>query len=415
MVGSQRLKDFEPRFEVKDSRALVMSAVRTPVGRHHGALSGIRVDDLAAVAIREAVKRSTVDPGVLEEVVCGTVNSSGEGMGNPARFAALLAGLPASVAGVTVNRYCGSGLTALNQLAREVASGEIRAGVAVGAESMSRSTWPIPIPALTKIAGPITGRNAMWSGAGGPQHPTLEADGTMVEMSDAAQYIARDMGISREEMDEYAVESHRRAAAAREAGYFDEEIVPVVLPDGDKFSIDETIRPSTNFVGLAKLVAFNPQCPDLTAGNSSPVNDGSSAMVIAGQDVADEVGVAPLGEFVTSAVAGVEPIRFALGPVVAIRKLLSRTGLTVADIDLFEINEAFAVQMVACIRELNLDEDRVNVNGGALALGHALGNSGARTSVSLLHEMRRRDARYGIVALCVGGGQGVATLFRRAG
>lgn len=415
MVGSQGLKNVESGFEVKESRALVISAVRTPVGRHHGALSGIRVDDLAAVAIREAVKRSEVDPEVFEEVICGTVNSSGEGMGNPARFAALLAGLPASVAGVTVNRYCGSGLTALNQLAREVVSGEIRAGVAVGAESMSRSTWPIPIPGMTKITGSIVGRNAMWSGAGGPQHPALEANGTMVEMSDAAQYIAREMGISRDEMDEYAVESHRRAAAAREAGYFDEEIVPVVLPDGDTFSSDETIRPSTNFAGLAKLVAFNQQCPDLTAGNTCPANDGSSAMVIADESVVDEVGVAPLGEFVTSAVAGVEPIRFALGPVVAIRKLLSRTGLTVADIDLFEINEAFAVQMVACIRELDLDEDRVNVNGGALALGHALGNSGARTSVTLLHEMRRRDARYGIVALCVGGGQGVATLFRRAG
>jgi acetyl-CoA acetyltransferase family protein len=237
----------------------------------------------------------------------------------------------------------------------------------------------------------------------------------MVEMSDAAQFIAREMGITREEMDEYAVESHRRAAAARDAGYFDEEIVPVVLPDGGTFAIDETIRPSTNFAGLAKLAAFNPECPDLTAGNTCPANDGASAMVIAGQDLADEIGAAPLGEFVASAVAGVEPIRFALGPVVAIRKLLSRTGLTVADVDLFEINEAFAVQMVACIRELNLDASRVNVNGGALALGHALGNSGARTSVTLLHEMRRRDSRYGIVALCIGGGQGVATLFRRAG
>lgn len=400
---------------MKDSQALVMSAVRTPVARHHGALSGIRVDDLAAAAIREAVKRSAIDPDVFEEVICGTVNSSGEAMGNPARFAALLAGLPASVAGVTVNRYCGSGLTALNQLAREVVSGEIHAGVAVGAESMSRSTWPIPIPGMTKIAGPIVGRNAMWSGAGGPQHPALEADGTMVEMSDAAQYIAREMNISRAEMDEYAAESHRRATAAKDAGFFDDEIVPVALREGGTFAGDETIRPSTNVAGLAKLAAFNSECPDLTAGNTCPANDGASALVIASRDVAAEINVEPLGEFVTSSVAGVEPIRFALGPVVAIRKLLSRTGLTVADIDLFEINEAFAVQMIACIRELKLDSNRVNVNGGALALGHALGNSGARTSVTLLHEMRRRDARYGIVALCVGGGQGVATLLRKAG
>jgi acetyl-CoA acetyltransferase family protein len=398
---------------MSERRALVMSAVRSPVARHHGALSGVRVDDLAAVIIREAASRAEVKPEILDEVICGTVNASGEAMGNLARFAALLAGFPSSVAGITVNRYCGSGLSAVNQLARGVVFGDVRAGVAAGAESMSRSTWPVPIPSYTKTAGPLVGRNAMWSGAGGPQNPVLEADGTMVEMSDAAQYIARELKISRMEMDEYAVESHRRAAIARDAGFFAEEIVPVMLPDGSIFSVDETIRPNTNLDMLAKLDPFNTACPDLTAGNTCPANDGASAMVIVGQDVADETGLPPLGEFVASTEVGVEPIRFALGPVVAIQKLLTRTGLTVADIDLFEINEAFSVQMVACIRELNLNPDIVNVNGGALALGHALGNSGVRTSVTLLHEMRRRDARYGIVALCVGGGQGVATLFKR--
>ena len=395
--------------------ALIMSAVRTPVARHHGALADVRVDDLAAVAIREAVRKAAINPDLLEEVVCGTVNSSGEAMGNPARFAALLAGLPVSVAGVTVNRYCGSGLTAINQLARSVVAGELQAGVAVGAESMSRSTWPLPIPSLSKIPGGIIGRNAMWSGAGGPQHPALEADGTMVEMSEGAQHIAHEMGISRAEMDEYAVESHRRAATAVASGYFVEEIVPVLLPDGNSFSQDETIRSNTNLESLSKLKAFNAATPDLTAGNTCPANDGASAVVIASKYVADETDCHVIGEFVASAVAGIEPIRFALGPVVAIRKLLARNNLKISDIDLFEINEAFAVQMVACIRELKLDSNIVNVNGGALALGHALGNSGVRTTVTLLHEMRRRDSRYGVVALCVGSGQGVATLIRKAG
>lgn len=399
---------------MNERRVQVISAVRTPVARHHGALAGVRVDDLAAGVIREAVKRSGVDPEILEEVVCGTVNASGEAMGNPARFAALLAGLPVSISGVTVNRYCGSSLTAISQLARSIAFGDVQAGVAVGAESMSRSTWPVPIPTSTKIAGPLVGRNAMWSGGGGPQHPVLEADGTMVEMSDAAQHIARELNISRAEMDEYAVESHHRATLAVNANYFNEEITPVKLPDGNIFSMDETIRPNTHFDGLSKLGAFNSQCPDLTAGNTCPANDGASALVIAGKDVVKKTGVESLGEIVASVEVGIEPIRFALGPVVAIRKLLARTGLTVADIDLFEINEAFAVQMIACIRELGLDSGRVNVNGGALALGHALGNSGARISVTLLHEMRRRGAQYGVVALCVGGGQGVATLIRRA-
>lgn len=398
---------------MNERRVQVISAVRTPVARHHGALAGIRVDDLAAGVIREAVKRSGVDPEILEEVVCGTVNASGEAMGNPARFAALLAGLPVSISGVTVNRYCGSSLTAISQLARSIAFGDVQAGVAVGAESMSRSTWPVPIPTSTKIAGPLVGRNAMWSGGGGPQHPVLETDGTMVEMSDAAQHIAREMNISRAEMDEYAVESHHRATLAVNANYFSEEIAPVKLPDGNIFSMDETIRPNTHFDGLSKLGAFNSQCPDLTAGNTCPANDGASALVIAGKDVVKKTGAESLGEIVASVEVGIEPIRFALGPVVAIRKLLARTGLSVADIDLFEINEAFAVQMIACIRELGLDSCRVNVNGGALALGHALGNSGARISVTLLHEMRRRDAQYGVVALCVGGGQGVATLIRR--
>lgn len=399
---------------MNERRAQVISAVRTPVARHHGALAGVRVDDLAAGVIREAVKRSGVNPEILEEVVCGTVNASGEAMGNPARFAALLAGLPVSISGVTVNRYCGSSLTAISQLARSIAFGDVQAGVAVGAESMSRSTWPVPIPTSTKIAGPLVGRNAMWSGGGGPQHPALEANGTMVEMSDAAQHIARELNISRAEMDEYAVESHHRATLAANADYFNEEIAPVKLPDGNIFSMDETIRSNTNFDGLSKLGAFNSQCPDLTAGNTCPANDGASALVIVGKDIVEKTGVESLGEIVASVEVGIEPIRFALGPVVAIRKLLVRTGLTVADIDLFEINEAFAVQMIACIRELGLDSGRVNVNGGALALGHALGNSGARTSVTLLHEMRRRGAQYGVVALCVGGGQGVATLIRRA-
>ena len=389
---------------------VVLSAVRTPMGRHEGALSGTRVDDLAAVVVAEAVARSTVDPADIEEVVLGIVNASGEAMGNLARFSALLAGLPTSVAGVSMNRYCGSGLSAVNALAHEIAFGGARIGVAGGAETMSRSTWPILKPRGSRYVGPITARDAMWSGAGGPQHPALEADGTMIEMPEGAQFTAAQLGITREEMDRFALESHRRAAAAADEGRFGDELVPLHLPDGSVFDADETIRRDASLEKLGGLKPYYPGCPDITPGNASPINDGASALVMAAADSVPD-GVAPLARIVSTAVIGVEPREFSIGPVLAIRKLLERTGLSMDDIDLVEINEAFAAQMLACQRGLDLDPARVNVNGGALALGHALGNSGARITVTLLHEMRRRGSRYGIASACIGAGQGIATLF----
>jgi acetyl-CoA acetyltransferase family protein len=393
---------------------VVLSAVRTPMGRHAGALSGIRPDDLAACAIRAAVARAGVDPVEVEEVAFGIVNASGEAMGNVARFASILAGVPASAAGVSMNRYCGSGLSAVNALAHEISCGCASLGVAGGVEAMSRSTWPVLKPQGAKYIGPIVARDAMWSGAGGPQHPELEANGTMIEMPVGAQLIADEYHITREDMDSFALRSHERAAAAADAGRFDDEIVRVPLPEGSEFSSDETIRRDTSLERLAVLAPYYPGCKDITAGNASTINDGASALVLSRPGRAPGDQAPRLARILATAVVGVDPAHFSIAPVLAIRKLLERTALRVEDIDLFEINEAFASQMIACIRELELDEERVNVNGGAIALGHALGNSGARISVTLIHELRRRGSRYGIAALCVGAGQGIATLFEGA-
>ncbi len=393
---------------------LILSAVRTPVGRHGGALSEVRPDDLLAHVLAEALARSPLAPEAIEEVSVGIVNASGEAMGNVARYAALLAGLPTSTAGMSVNRFCGSGLAALNALAHAIAAGSIDAGVAAGVESMSRSTWPIRKPLGAKYVGPIAARDAMFSGAGGPQHPALEADGTMIEMPQGAQLIADEMGISREEMDRFAERSHLRAAAAAAAGRFADELTIVPAPGtGAALAVDETIRADTSLERLARLRPYDPQAPDITAGNASPVSDGASALVLAAQDAPLPPGARPLARVVGTALAAVEPQRFSIAPVLAIRRLLERTGVALDDVELVEINEAFAAQVIACVRELDLDDERLNVNGGALALGHALGNSGTRLTVTLLHEMERRGARYGIASLCIAAGQGIATLFER--
>jgi acetyl-CoA acetyltransferase family protein len=392
---------------------LVLSAVRTPVGRHGGALSGIRPDDLLAGILGEAVARSQIDPDALDEVSVGIVNASGEAMGNVARYAALLAGLPVSVSGMSMNRFCGSGLAALNGLAHGIAAGAIDAGVAAGVESMSRSTWPILKP-QGRYVGPVQGgRDALFSGAGGPQHPRLEADGTMIEMSQGAQKVAAEFGIGREQMDRFAERSHRRAAAAADDGRFDAELVAVDTPGGEHFGADETIRPSTSLEKLAKLRPYDPLAADITAGNASPVSDGASALVLVADDNELAAAAKPLARVLGTSVAAVEPERFAIAPVPAIRRLMERTGVDISEVELVEINEAFAVQVLACIEGLGLDPDRVNVNGGAIALGHALGNSGTRLTVTLLHEMQRSGARYGIASLCIAAGQGIATLFER--
>ncbi|MFN8151845.1 MAG: thiolase family protein [Solirubrobacterales bacterium] len=391
---------------------VVLSAVRTPVGRHGGSLSGCRPDDLLALVLGEAVSRSGVEPALVEEVMTGIVNASGEAMGNVARYASLLAGLPPSVAGVSMNRFCGSGLAAFNSVVHSIAAGSIDVGVASGVETMSRSTWPILKPHGQKYVGPIQARDSMFSGAGGPQHPRLEADGTMIEMPQGAQLIASELGIDRASMDEFALRSHMRAAAAADAGLFEDETVAVATGGGEHFRADETIRASSTAERLAALSPYDPLAPDITAGNASPVSDGASALVLASEGSIPD-GVTPFARVIGTAVAAVEPERFAIAPVPAIRKLLDRSGLEVSDIGLVEINEAFAAQTIACVDELGLDPERVNVNGGALALGHALGNSGTRLTVTLLHEMRRREVRYGIASLCIAAGQGIATLFER--
>jgi acetyl-CoA acetyltransferase family protein len=381
------------------------------MGRHWGSLSGIRPDDLAATAIRAAVDHSGLHDDAIDEVHAGIVNASGEAMGNVARFSALLAGLSTSTSGLTMNRYCGSGLSAFTSLAHAVGFGSTQVGVAVGVEVMSRSTWPMAIPVNERYPGVLAGRNAMWSGAGGPQHPDLEANGTMIEMPEAVQATARQYGICREEMDEFALRSQQRAVSAWDEGRFADEVFSVAMGAGE-MTCDETYRRESTLEGLGRLRGYFPGCPDITAGNTSSVADGASALVIADGATARHFELKPLGEVVATAVAGVAPADFALGPVPAIRKLLSSAALSLDDIGLIEINEAFAAQTIACIRELGLDESRLNVNGGAIALGHALGNSGTRILVTLVHEMRRRSTRFGIAALCVGGGMGVAVLVR---
>jgi acetyl-CoA acetyltransferase family protein len=381
------------------------------MGRHWGSLSGIRTDDVAAMAIRESVARSGLPVERIDEVHAGIVNASGEAMGNLARFSSLLAGLPVTTAGISMNRYCGSGLSALNSLAHAIGFGSVCAGVAVGVEIMSRSTWPVAIPVNERYPGVLAGRNAMWSGAGGPQHPDLEADGTMIDMPPGAQLIASRYHINREEMDAFALRSHVRAALAWDEGRFANEVFTVTASTGD-FSCDETFRRDSSLEQLGRLKSYYEGCPDITAGNTSPVSDGASALVVADGFTVDEFGLAPSGEIIGTAAVGVAPSDFSIGPVPAIEQLLSRSGLDVADIGLFEINEAFAAQTIACMRELKIDEERLNVNGGAIALGHALGNSGTRIVVTLVHEMRRRGTRFGIASMCVGGGMGVAVLIR---
>lgn len=390
---------------------LILAGQRTPMGRHWGNLSGIRPDDLAASAIRAAVDHSGLHDDAISEVYAGIVNASGEAMGNVARFSSLLAGLSASTSGLSMNCYCGSGLSAFTSLAHAVGFGSAQAGVAVGVEVMSRSTWPVAIPVNERYPGILAGRNAMWSGAGGPQHPELEANGTMIEMPEAVQATARQYGISREEMDEFALRSQQRAESAWDEGRFADEVFSVVTSTGE-MTCDETYRRESTLEGLGRLRGYFPGCPDITAGNSSSVADGASALVVADRVTAQQYCLEPLGEVVATAIVGVAPADFALGPVPAIRKLLARADLSLGDIGLVEINEAFAAQTLACVRELGLDESCLNVNGGAIALGHALGNSGTRILVTLVHEMRRRSTRFGIASLCVGGGMGVAVLIR---
>ena len=387
-------------------RAVVLSAVRTPVGRYGGMLSGIRPDDLAATAIAAAVERAGVPHEAIEDVYFGCANQAGEDNRNVARMAVLLAGLPESVAGVTLNRLCASGLSAVVSACQAVAAGDGDLFVAGGVESMSRAPLAMAKP---DTAFP-RGNQTLWDTTLGWRfpNPLLEAMFPLESMGETGENVAERWGVSREEQDAFALESQRRWAAAAESGRFDDELVPV----GDA-TRDEHPRPDTSAERLAALKPAFRDGGTVTAGNSSGINDGAAALVIASEEKARELGAEPLGAFAGSAVAGVDPRVMGIGPVRAVRKLLGRAGVGVEQLDLVELNEAFASQSLVVIRELGLDPAKVNVNGGAIAIGHPLGMSGARLVVTLLHELRRRGGRYGLATLCVGVGQGAAALFER--
>ncbi len=384
------------------SRPIVLAAVRTPVGRYGGALAGVRPDDLAALVIAAAVERAGVDPGEIEDVYFGAANQAGEDNRNVARMAALLAGLPESVAGVTLNRLCASGLSAVVSACHAIAAGDGDLFVAGGVESMSRAPLVIAKPDQPFPRGNQTVYDTTlgWRFP----NPRMEAMFPLESMGETGENVAERWNVSREEQDEFALRSQQRWAAAD----FSDELVSV-----DGVDRDEHPRPDTSLEKLATLRPAFREGGTVTAGNSSGLNDGAAALVIGSEEKARELGAEPLGAFVASAVAGVDPRVMGIGPIPAVRKLLARTGIDAGDIDLVELNEAFASQSLVVIRELGLDPERVNVNGGAIAIGHPLGMSGARLVVTLLHELRRRGGRYGLATLCVGVGQGQAALFER--
>jgi 3-oxoadipyl-CoA thiolase len=388
------------------SRAVILSAVRTPVGRYGGILAGERPDDLAAAVIEEAVARAGVAPDEIEDIYFGAANQAGEDNRNVARMAALLAGLAESVAGVTVNRLCASGLSAVVSACQAVAAGDGDLFVAGGVESMSRAPLVMAKP---DTAFP-RGNQTVWDTTLGWRfpNPRMEELFRLESMGETGENVAERYGVSREEQDEFALRSQQRWAEAAEAGRFDDELVPI----GDAVR-DEHPRPDTSVEKLAGLKPAFRQGGTVTAGNSSGINDGAAALVIASEERVQALSAEPLGTFIASAVAGVDPRVMGIGPVPAVRKLLDRTGVEVGEIDLVELNEAFASQSLVVIRELGLDSERVNVNGGAIAIGHPLGMSGARLVVTLLHELRRRGGKYGLATLCVGVGQGQAALFER--
>jgi 3-oxoadipyl-CoA thiolase len=388
------------------ARAVVLSAVRTPVGRYGGALASIRSDDLAATAIAAAVERAGVESGQIEDVYFGCANQAGEDNRNVARMAALLAGLPETVAGVTLNRLCASGLSAVVSACHAVAAGDGDLFVAGGVESMSRAPLVMAKPERAFPRGNTTIYDTTlgWRFP----NPRMEEAFPLESMGETGENVAERWHVSRDDQDAFALESQRRHAQATASDRFGDEIVRV----GDVVA-DEHPRPDTTVEALANLKPAFRNDGTVTAGNSSGVNDGAAALVIASEERAAQLGREPLGTFVASAVAGVDPRVMGIGPIPAVRKLLARVGVEASQLDLVELNEAFASQSLVVTRELGLDPARVNVNGGAIAIGHPLGMSGARLVVTLLHELRRRGGRYGLATLCVGVGQGQAALFER--
>jgi len=396
--------------------AVILSAVRTPIGRYAGSLKDVRPDDLAALVIGEAIRRANIDPRSVEDVILGCANQAGEDNRNVARMALLLAGLPVEVAGQTVNRLCGSGLQAINSAAQAIQTGAGDTFIAGGVESMTRA------PFVLGKSDTQFGRNMNlqdttlgWRFI----NPKLSALHHPYSMGETAENVAERYSVTREEQDAYALRSQQKAVAAQQSGRFAVEIIPVTLPhkkgnEATIIALDEHPRADTSLEKLAALKpAFRKEGGSVTAGNSAGINDGAAALVLMARSQAQRLGLRPRARIIASAVAGVDPAYMGLGPIFATRKVLQRAGLSVHDMDLIELNEAFASQTLQCTRELEIDMEKLNVNGGAIALGHPLGCSGARIVTTLLHELERRDGRYGLATMCIGVGQGIATIIER--
>ncbi len=386
------------------SEAFILDGIRTPIGRYGGGLSAVRPDDLAALVLRAVVERSGIDPADIDEVVLGAANQAGEDNRNVARMATLLAGLPDTVPGFTVNRLCASGLTAITTARQMIASGDADVVLAGGVESMTRAPWVTEKPARA-----WTKPGQSWDTSIGWRftNPAFDADTTLT-MPQTAERVAERWSLAREDLDAFALRSHQRALAAQKDGYFDAEIVAV-----GEVTQDEGPRADTTAEKLAQLRPIHGHGGLITAGNSSSLNDGAAAVVLVSEQYVQRTGVQPRARVVAGANAGVAPEIMGIGPVPATRKVLTRAGWTVDDLDAVELNEAFASQSLACIRDLRLDEQIVNANGGAIALGHPLGCSGTRLTVTLLNRLERLDGRRGLATMCVGVGQGSALLLER--
>jgi len=395
--------------------AWIVDAVRTPIGRYGGALASVRPDDLAAAVIRAIVERTGIDPADIEDVILGCANQAGEDNRNVARMASLVAGLPVEVAGLTVNRLCGSGLQAINSAAHAVAVDDGDVFIAGGVESMTRAPFVMLKPGEPYERGPreLVDTTLGWRFV----NPRLAERYPPISLGETAECVADQWTVSRERQDAFALESQRRAVAAIEAGRFDDQIVSISVPQrkGEAIAVvrDEHPRADTSAEALARLKPAFRARGSVTAGNSSGINDGASAVLVVEAERARALELRPMARIVATAVAGVDPAVMGIGPVPAIRKVLARAGLAVDDLALVELNEAFASQSVACMDELALDPMKVNVNGGAIALGHPLGASGARLVTMLVHELRRTGGRYGLAAMCIGVGQGIATVVER--
>jgi 3-oxoadipyl-CoA thiolase len=392
------------------SEAVILDALRTPIGRYGGVLASVRPDDLAAHVVRAAVERNEIDPATIDEVYMGCANQAGEDNRNVARMASLLAGLPVEVPGATVNRLCASGLEAAIQGSRQIKVGEADLVLAGGVESMTRA----PLVMLKPEQGFPRGNVELADTTLGWRLINPKMQHSTESMGETGENVAERYGVSREDQDAFALESHKRAVAATESGRLDDELVTIDVPQpkGDPLTVhaDEGPRPDTSLERLAKLKPIFREGGTVTAGNSSSLNDGAAMLVLASEERASELGRKPLARIVATGSAGVDPAYMGVGPVPATRKALDRAGLTVDDLDLVELNEAFASQVLASMRELGLDHDKLNVNGGAIAIGHPLGCSGARLLGTLAHELKRRGGRYGLAVLCIGVGQGLACI-----